>query len=81
MFTPDYECLIELMAEIRKDKGVTQVDLATALGKPQSFVSKIENGERQLDLIEMVAVADALGIKPQTVIAMLEERISRPVRI
>ena len=81
MFTPDYEHLIELMAEIRREAGVTQVDLAAALGKPQSFVSKIENGERRLDLIEMIAVADALKVAPSTVLSGLEKRISRQVRI
>lgn len=81
MFTPDYECLIELIAEIRRENGVTQVELAAALGKPQSFVSKIENGERRLDLIEMIAVADALDCQPSAILERLEERISRPVRI
>lgn len=81
MFTPDYECLIELMAEIRKEQGVTQVELAAVIGKPQSFVSKIENGERRLDLIELIAVADALEVAPSTVLDRLEKRISRPVQI
>jgi len=59
MFIPDYECLIELMAGVRKKKGVTQVDLATARSKRQSFASNIENSKRRLELIEMVAIADA----------------------
>lgn len=81
MFTQDYERLIGLMAQIRKEKGVTQVDLAGAINKPQSFISKIENGERRLDLIEMIAIADALDVEPSAVLRRLEKQISRPVEI
>jgi transcriptional regulator with XRE-family HTH domain len=36
-----------LLVLARKDAGITQVELALTLGKPQSFVSKFENGERR----------------------------------
>ena len=39
-----------------------QVDMAKRLGKPQSFVSKYESGERRLDLLDLEDVCDALGI-------------------
>lgn len=41
------------MKEMRKKSGLTQVDLAILLDKPQSYVSKYESGERRLDLIEI----------------------------
>ncbi len=41
---------------------MTQVQVAEKLGKPQSFVSKYERGERRLDFSEFVELADALGI-------------------
>lgn len=81
MFTTDYECLIALMADIRKEQNITQTDLALSLGKPQSFISKIENGERRLDLIEMIAIADAMDVEPSDILDRLEQQISRPVRI
>lgn len=43
---------------------MTQVQLAERLGKPQSFVSKYENGERRLDVIELIEVLEALKIDP-----------------
>ncbi|MEP5395236.1 MAG: helix-turn-helix transcriptional regulator [Hyphomicrobiales bacterium] len=81
MFSKDYAILIQLMADIRKEMGKTQVDVSTALGKPQSFISKIENGERRMDLIEMIAIADAIGMNSQQILKRLENEIQRPVEI
>lgn len=49
---------------------MTQVQVAEGVGKPQSYVSKYEAGERRLDFPEFVKVADVLGID---VVAFLEE--------
>jgi len=57
-----YERLRDALVAARDRAGVTQVALAERLGKPQSFVSKFENRERRLDLIEVLAVLRALGI-------------------
>ncbi len=48
--------------------------LAKKLGRPQSFVSKFERGERRLDVIEFLEVAKALGVDPARIIADLERR-------
>jgi len=48
----------------RKRVGLTQVGLAQRLGRPQSFVSKYERGERKLDLIEFCEVCRALEVDP-----------------
>jgi transcriptional regulator with XRE-family HTH domain len=54
----------ELLVEARKRAGITQYEIAARLGRPQSFVSKYERGERRLDVLEFREVADALGIDP-----------------
>jgi transcriptional regulator with XRE-family HTH domain len=46
------------------DAGIVQQELADRLGKPQSFVAKVERGERQIDVIELVAIAKAIGRDP-----------------
>jgi len=48
--------------QARKDAGLTQQELAMRLGRPQSFVSKTERGERRLDVIEFLEVAQALNL-------------------
>ena len=64
IFTQRHQELIGFIASARKAAGVTQVELATRLGKPQSFVSKVERGERRIDVIEFCQIAEALGRDP-----------------
>ncbi|MGE3935323.1 MAG: helix-turn-helix domain-containing protein [Rhodospirillaceae bacterium] len=45
----------------RIQRGLTQGELARALGKPQSFISKLETAERRLDFLEAVRLAQVLG--------------------
>jgi len=65
-----------LLTSARKEAGLTQAQLAAALDRPQSYVSKYENGERSLDVIEFVAVCEALGQTPSTFL----ERVSTKLR-
>ena len=44
--------LRELLREARTAQGLTQAELAKRLGKPQSYISKTESGERRLDFVE-----------------------------
>lgn len=64
IFTQRHQELIGFIASTRKAAGVTQVELADRMGKPQSFVSKVERGERRLDVIEFCQFAEALGHEP-----------------
>lgn len=53
---------INLLSQMRKDERITQVTLAEKLNKPQSFISKYENGERILDIVEIYQVCSAMDI-------------------
>ena len=64
VFTKDYEKFREQLVESRRESGLTQEEVADRLARPQSFVSKYERGERRLDVIEFLEVADAIGIDP-----------------
>lgn len=57
-----YQIFRRLLIEARESAGLTQVQVAEALRKPQSFVSKYERGERRLDFTEFIEIAAILGI-------------------
>lgn len=51
---------------------MTQVQVATQLEVPQSFISKYESGERRLDVVELGHVAEVLGVTVQTVLERMK---------
>ncbi len=65
----------ELLKRIRQDKGIRQIELAEKLGVPQSFISKYESGDRQLDILELRQVCQAIGIPLQEFIRELEDSL------
>ena len=60
--SPSYRIAIAKLVDARNKAGLSQRDLAEKIGKPHSFVAKIENGERRLDLIEFISIVRALGV-------------------
>ena len=64
------------LSQIRREQGVTQVELARKLGVPQSFISKVETGERSLRVYEQFAYAEALGISVEDLVRRLETVLS-----
>ena len=72
VYTAKYERFRKRLITGRKAKGLTQSQLAERLGKPQSFVSKYERGERRLDLVEFLEVAKTIGMNPKRLIDQLE---------
>lgn len=54
--------LASLLRQVRLDANLTQSQVADKIGQTQSYVSKYENGEQRLDLIELEAVCIAVDI-------------------
>lgn len=67
--------LLKLLRQLRLAAGLRQADLAGRLGKPQSFVSKYETGERRLDILEVRSVCHALGVSLPDFVHRLEESL------
>lgn len=68
-----YVNLVNALTRIRKSNGLTQTYLAEQLGKPQSYVAKVENFERTLDVLEFVDWCKAIGQSPSELLkAQLE---------
>jgi transcriptional regulator with XRE-family HTH domain len=60
VYSERYKRFREDLIRRRKEAGLTQAQLARRLGKPQSYISKYETGERRLDLIEVMDIAMAI---------------------
>lgn len=75
---PTYRLFLEILREARKRQGVSQVDLASRLGNTQTFISKYERGERRVDFVEFIEITEALGLRPEDLLAVfLEARSAR----
>ena len=62
VFTRQYTQLRVALTAGRKARHLSQAALASKIGRPQSFVSKYERGERRLDAVELVQVANVLDL-------------------
>lgn len=59
--SPSYQAAIAELASARRASGLTQRAIADRLGKPPSYIAKIEVCERRLDIVEFIAIARAIG--------------------
>lgn len=71
----EYKVFLKILVEYREKAGLTQIQLAERLGETQSFVSKLERGERRVDVIELLVLCDALGVPPGDFLAALQHAI------
>lgn len=76
LYSEEYATFVGVLRAAREDAGLTQVQLAERLKRPQSFVSKSERRERRVDVVEFLEIADALRVDP----ADLLERVRTAVR-
>lgn len=71
----EYHLMIFLLREMRENKGVTQKDLADIINVDQTFISKIEGGERRLDFLELRTICIALEVSVLDFVKEMENRI------
>jgi transcriptional regulator with XRE-family HTH domain len=74
LFSPAYQRLRDWLVDARHGSGLTQAQLADTLGRPQSFVSKYERGERRLDFVEVLEIADVLGADVGNLVTQVRRR-------
>jgi len=60
-----------MLTAAREAQQLTQVQLAKRLGRPQSYVSKYESGDRRLDLVEFLEVCAAVQMDPHDALRIL----------
>lgn len=74
---PRYQQIATSLAELRRQRGLLQQDVADRLGRPQAFVSKVESGARRVDVVELLDFLRVLEADPHAFIdAILEQPMS-----
>ena len=74
--SPEYGLFLSTLKEVREEKGLSQTEVAERLGKTQSFVSKVERGERRLDIVEVRTFCIAIGVSFPSFIDRIERSIT-----
>jgi transcriptional regulator with XRE-family HTH domain len=69
--SPRHKALIEMLVAKRTGAGLTQEDLAKKLGEYQSFVARLESGQRRVDVVEFLDLASALEFDAKNIIDRL----------
>lgn len=66
---PEYKRLLEMLRDGRVDAGLTQVEVASALDRPASWLSDVEVGIRRVDPMELMDLCELLGLDVATLVA------------
>lgn len=68
-----HRALIALLIEAREKAGLTQTELAEKIGEYQSFVARLESGQRRVDVVEFLELAEVLGFDAEESLRNLQK--------
>jgi HTH-type transcriptional regulator/antitoxin HipB len=75
--SPRHQRLAELLVAARQAAGLRQADVAAGLGRHQPLITNMENGQRRIDVVELLDLAEIVGFDPH---AILDELRKTPKR-
>ena len=64
---------MEALVQVRTQAGLTQMQVAKKLAKPQSYIAKVEGADRKLDVMEFVELCEAIHQNPSELIKQLQQ--------
>jgi transcriptional regulator with XRE-family HTH domain len=73
--TKEMQALTNWLKQARQDQKFSMRALAERMDKPHSFVQKVEQGERRLDVVEYVWYCRKLGVNPQDGLLLIEQML------
>ncbi|MBB6184335.1 helix-turn-helix domain-containing protein [Oleiagrimonas soli] len=77
--TPEHAELVTLLRDLRLEAGLSQAEVAASLGRPQTYVSAIEVGQRGVDLVQVRELGAIYGLTFVDFAARLEQRLKDKV--
>ncbi|WP_337077985.1 helix-turn-helix transcriptional regulator [Acinetobacter pittii] len=75
IYTNEVKALTNWLKQARQDQNFSMRALAERMDKPHSFVQKVEQGERRLDVVEYVWYCRKLGVNPQDGLLLIEQML------
>jgi len=75
IYSPGQTILIRLLREVRTAAGLHQSELAKRLGTSQAVISKLETGDRQMDILELRQLCLAVGTTLEDFVQRLEREL------
>jgi len=79
--SPDYRAVIDALKDARTKAEISQRELARRLGKPPSFVNKIEQLERRMDVLEFVAIAEAMNMQANELLKRMRSVLPETINL
>lgn len=79
LYTRQNVIFLSLLRDRRETLGLRQADIASKLGQTQAMVSRVETGERRLDVIELRAYLNALELDFLTFMNTLDSKLREPL--
>lgn len=76
IYPNDYRAVITALVRARKEKHITQMQLAEAMRVGQSVISKAERCERRLDIVELLHLCELLDVPITTLVSTIPPRFS-----
>lgn len=71
IFDERHYALVKILTAKRKQAGIRQVDLAKAMGRQQSFIARLESGQRRIDVVDLIKLSELLGFDASNVVSEL----------
>jgi transcriptional regulator with XRE-family HTH domain len=71
--TKRHRKLIEILVIERKKRKIMQTDLARKIKRSQTWIARIENGGRRIDVVEFLLLVEALGLDAAKIIRIVRD--------
>ena len=81
LHSDENKALVAVLVKARKAADISQTELADRLNKTQQFVSRIESGERRVDLLEFIMIARALKIEPRDLLSRVLRQLPKQFEV